>query len=77
MKGQTRGYDLCLRVLVAGNGNVSSNLDRLIRVFDQFAADNRLAVRQSGDEKELYRVRGRYFPAVGAKASSARPNWPR
>ncbi|MCL4297958.1 MAG: type IV secretion system DNA-binding domain-containing protein [Anaerolineae bacterium] len=70
-KGQARGYDLCLRALVAGVGDVSSNpsselrinLDRLIRVFDQFGADNRLAVRQNGDEKELYRLRGRYFPA--------------
>jgi hypothetical protein len=44
-KSQARAYDLCLRLLVAGQGDVDGNLDRLIRVFDQFGADNALAVR--------------------------------
>jgi hypothetical protein len=39
------------------------NLDRLMRVFDQFADDNALSVRQSGNENELYRLKGRFFPA--------------
>ncbi len=76
-KGRSRGYDLCLRLLVAGQGDVANNpsaslrasLTRLSRVFDQFADDNRLVVRQSGDAAELYRLRGRYFPA-GWKASA-------
>jgi hypothetical protein len=78
-KAQTRGYDLCLRVTVTGQGGVGSNpsaelranLDRLVRVFDQFAEDNALGVRKSGDGNDpsagsgqaLYRVKGRYFPA--------------
>jgi hypothetical protein len=62
-KGQTLGYDLCLRLVVAGQGDVGGNLDRLMRVFDQFGADNALVVRRSGDEGERYRIRGRFFPA--------------
>jgi hypothetical protein len=67
-KGQARGYDLCLRLLVAGQGDVAGNLDRLTRVFDQFGGDNTLAIRTSGGGNDLYRLRGRYFPA-GWKAS--------
>ncbi|GIK42108.1 MAG: hypothetical protein BroJett011_59410 [Chloroflexota bacterium] len=67
-KGRTRGYDLCLRVFVAGQGDVGGNLDRLIRVFDQFGDDNNLAVRQNGDQKDLYRLRGRFFPAGWGKS---------
>ncbi len=67
-KGRGRGYDLCLRVLVAGSGDVDGNLDRLTRVFDQFADDNALAVRAGGDENELYRLRGRYLPAGWGKS---------
>gem|GEM_PF-5982738 len=44
-KAQARVYDLCLRVLVAGQGDVDGNLERLVRVFDQFGADNTLAAR--------------------------------
>jgi len=62
-KGQARGYNLCLRLVVAGQGDVGGHLDRLIRVFDQFGGDNGLGVRQNGDQKELYRVMGRYLPA--------------
>jgi hypothetical protein len=62
-KSQTLGYDLCLRLAVCGRGDVAANLDRLVRVFDQFGADNALVVRRSGDEGERYRIRGRFFPA--------------
>ncbi len=62
-KGLAQGYVLCLRAMVAGQGDVDSALERLIRVFDQFAADNSLALRQNGDEAELYRLRGRFLPA--------------
>ncbi len=67
-KGRLRGYDLCLRVLAAGSGDVDGNLDRLIRVFDQFGDDNSLAVRRSGDKEALYRLRGRYLPAGWSKS---------
>lgn len=67
-KGRGRGYDLCLRVIVAGQGDVSGNLDRLIRVFDQFGNDNTLGVRKSGDQNELYRLKGRFFPAGWGKS---------
>ncbi len=62
-KGRGPGYDLCLRLMVAGQGDVGANLDRLIRVFDQYGGDNTLTVRRSGSEAELYRLTGRYFPA--------------
>jgi hypothetical protein len=62
-KSQARAYDLCLRLLVAGQGDVDGNLDRLIRVFDQFGADNALAVRARGSQEELYRLKGRFLPA--------------
>lgn len=70
-KGQARGYDLCLRVVVAGQGDVAdnpstelrTNLERLLRVFDQFGADNSLAVRAGGTQEELYRIKGRFLPA--------------
>jgi hypothetical protein len=62
-KSQARGYDLCLRLLVAGQGDVTGNLDRLVRVFDQFAADNALAPRRQGDGQQRYRLQGRYLPA--------------
>ncbi|GAB4447745.1 MAG: hypothetical protein Kow0031_30300 [Anaerolineae bacterium] len=70
-KGRSPGYDLCLRLMAAGQGDVGgnpsaalrANLDRLIRVFDQYGDDNTLTVRQSGSEAELYRLKGRYFPA--------------
>ena len=62
-KGQSQGYELCLRVMAAGQGDVAGNLERLIRVFDQFGGDNRLAPRKQGDQADLYRLRGRYFPA--------------
>lgn len=67
-KSQALGWDLCLRVVVAGQGDVGGNLERLVRVFDQFAADNSLAVRKSGGQEELYRVQGRYFPAGWGKS---------
>ncbi|MCB0014054.1 MAG: hypothetical protein KDE34_19215, partial [Anaerolineales bacterium] len=62
-KAQARGYDLCLRVVVAGQGDVDGNLERLIQVFDQFGADNSLTVRARGTREELYRVTGRFLPA--------------
>jgi hypothetical protein len=62
-KAQARGYDLCLRVLVAGQGDVDGNLERLTRVFDQLGADNILTVRAKGTQEELYRVKGRFLPA--------------
>ena len=69
-KGQERGYDLCLRLLVAGSPSptLRMNLERLVRLFDQFADDDYLAVRTSGTEVERYRWQGRYFPA-GWRAS--------
>lgn len=67
-KGRARGYDLCLRVIVAGQGDVGGNLDRLVRVFDQFSDDNSLVTRQTGDQKDIYRVKGRYFPAGWGKS---------
>ncbi len=62
-KGRGRGYNLCLRLVVGGQGDVGANLDRLIRVFDQFAGDNSLVVRRTGDGSEQYRLQGRFFPA--------------
>lgn len=67
-KMKSRAYDLCLRVIVAGEGDVGGNLDRLVRVFDQFSDDNSLATRKSGDQKELYRLKGRYLPAGWGKS---------
>lgn len=67
-KSQARGYDLCLRVIVAGQGDVAGNLERLIRVFDQFGADNTLTVRANGTQEELYRVKGRFLPAGWGKS---------
>jgi hypothetical protein len=70
-KTGSQGYDLCLRLAVAGQGDISGNpsaalrtgLNRLVRIFDQFAGDNSLVVRQSGDQSELYRIKERFFPA--------------
>ncbi|MCP4368928.1 MAG: hypothetical protein GY797_12565, partial [Deltaproteobacteria bacterium] len=42
---------------------MDDNLTRLIRVFDQFGADNTLQVRAKGTQEELYRVKGRFLPA--------------
>ena len=67
-KARARGYNLCLRLAVVGQGDVSGNLNRLTRVFDQFTADNSLVARKSGNQAELYRVKERFFPA-GWKAS--------
>jgi len=70
-KGRARGYDLCLRVMVAGQGDVAGNpstslrmnLDRLVRVFDRFGTDNALSMRAGGNQMELYRLKGRFLPA--------------
>jgi hypothetical protein len=62
-KTSAQGYDLCLRLAVAGQGDISGNLNRLVRIFDQFAGDNSLVVRKSGDQSELYRIKERFFPA--------------
>ncbi|MEM7028984.1 MAG: hypothetical protein AAF629_05285 [Chloroflexota bacterium] len=62
-KGLGLGYQLCLRVFVAGQGDVSDNLNRLIYAYSQFDGDTRLAVRKQGDQSEMYRVKGRYLPA--------------
>lgn len=67
-KGRMRGYDLCLRVVIAGQGDVGGNLDRLVRVFDQFGNDNALGMRKNGDQKEVYRLKGRFFPAGWGKS---------
>lgn len=57
------GYDLCLRLIVAGRGDVAGNLERLCRAFDLFAGENSVAVRAGGDAAQLGRLRGRFFPA--------------
>ena len=62
-KGRSPGYDLCLRLVVAGKGDVNGDLDRLIRAFDQFSDDNSLTVRKTGAQTEAYRFRGRFLPA--------------
>lgn len=67
-KTQGLGYDLCLRVLAAGTQDPASGLARLVRVFDQFAAANRLAVRGQGDGSQLYRLENRFFPAGWSKS---------
>lgn len=84
VKGQARGFDLCLRLVVAGQSDgggdpsaslragpstsLRASLNRLIRVFDQFAAENSLAVRKSGTQAELYRIKQRFFPAGWKKS---------
>jgi hypothetical protein len=67
-KAGARGYHLCLRLLVAGQGDVAGNLERLIRVFDQFGADNTLTIRANGSQAELSRVKGRFLPAGWRKS---------
>lgn len=62
-KSRAKGYELCLRVLVAGKGDIGGDVERLIRAFDQFGDDNNLAVRRQGDQTEAYRCRGRFLPA--------------
>jgi len=69
---QDIGFDLCLRLLVTGRGNTRANLARLVRIFDQFSAGNKLAVWHTGDENERYRVNGRFFPA-GRRTSLVTP----
>ncbi len=72
-KMKSRGYDLCLRLIVAGEGDVGGSLERLTRVFDQFGGDNSLVTRNSGDQKELYRLKGRYLPAGWGKSVVSTP----
>ncbi|MCB0164146.1 MAG: type IV secretion system DNA-binding domain-containing protein, partial [Anaerolineae bacterium] len=62
-KSRGKGYDLCLRLAVAGQGDVEGNAERLARTFDLFEADNAFTVRSRGTQEELYRVQGRYLPA--------------